>query len=283
MEKIVVVSDSTANLPPELLQEHEIPIIPLHIHWGEETYLDGVTLAPETFYRWLQEREDFPRTSQPAVGEFVDFFREVAERYQTDTIVGVFISSDLSGTVNSALQAQAELSDLRIEVVDSRSVSVGLGFQVLAGARAARSGAPLGEVLAVIHQVRAKAHVLFTVDTLEYLYRGGRIGGAARFFGSALKLKPLLTVEGGKVEALEKVRSRRKVVQRMLQVAEERLAGRRPAEMAVMDIAAAEEAEELLAVVRERFRPRRLFRALVAPVIGTHAGPGTLGIGWYPE
>ncbi|MEA3395891.1 MAG: DegV family protein [Chloroflexota bacterium] len=283
MEKIVVVSDSTANLPPELLQELDIPIIPLHIHWGEETYLDGVTLSPETFYRWLQERKDFPRTSQPAVGEFVDFFREVAERYQTDTIVGVFISSDLSGTVNSALQAQAELSDLRIEVVDSRSVSMGAGFQVLAGARAARSGVPLDKVLAVIRGVRAKVQFLFTVDSLEYLYRGGRIGGAARFFGSVLKLKPLLTVEGGKVDALEKVRSRRKVVQRMLQVTEERLAGRRPAEMAVMDIAAAEEAEELLAVVRERFRPRRLFHALVAPVIGTHGGPGTLGLGWYPD
>lgn len=283
MEKIVVVSDSTANLPPELLQELDIPVIPLHIHWGEETYLDGVTLSQETFYRWLQEREDFPKTSQPSIGEFMNFFREVAERYQTNTIVGVFISSDLSGTMASALQAQAELSDLRIELVDSRSVSVGLGLQVLAGVRAARSGAALDEVLAVTRGVCAKVQLLFTVDSLEYLYRGGRIGGAARFFGSALKLKPLLTVEGGKVEALEKVRGRRKVVQRMLQVTEERLAGRRPAEMAVMDIAAAEEAEELLAVVKERFRPRRLFHALVAPAIGTHGGPGTLGLGWYPD
>lgn len=283
MEKIVVVSDSTANLPPELLQELDIPVIPLHIHWGEETYLDGVTLSQETFYRWLQEREDFPKTSQPSMGEFMNFFREVAERYQPDTIVGVFISSDLSGTMASALQAQAELSDLRIELVDSRSVSVGLGLQVTAVARAARSGATLDEVLAVTREARAKVQLLFTVDSLEYLYRGGRIGGASRFFGSALKLKPLLTVEGGKIDALEKVRGRRKAVQRMLQVAEERLAGRRPAEMAVMDIAAAEEAEELLAVVKERFQPRRLFHALVAPVIGTHAGPGTLGIGWYPE
>ncbi len=283
MEKIVVVSDSTSNLPPELLQELDVPVIPLHIHWGEETYLDGVTLAPEIFYRWLQEREDFPKTSQPSIGEFMNFFREVAERYQTNTIVGVFISSDLSGTMASALQAQAELSDLRIELVDSRSVSVGLGLQVTAVARAARSGPRLAEVLALTREPRARVQLLFTVDSLEYLHRGGRIGGAARFFGSALKLKPLLTVEGGKIDALEKVRGRRKAVQRMLQVAEERLAGRRPAEMAVMDIAAAEEAEELLAVVKERFQPRRLFHALVAPAIGTHGGPGTLGIGWYPE
>lgn len=283
MKPIVVVTDSTSNLPPELAQEFQIPIIPLNIHWGEETYVDGVTLDTLTFYRWLQERRDFPTTSQPSPGAFMKFFREVAEKFDTDTILGIFISSDLSGTFASALQAQAELPELQLQLLDSRSVSIGLSFQVMAAARLARDGAAMEDIVAQVHRVRAKSSVLFTVDTLEYLHRGGRIGGASRFLGTALNLKPLLMIEGGRVAALEKNRGRRKGLQRLLELTEERLAGRQPVEIAIIDVDAEEDAAVLADEVQARFQPQRLYRGVMAPVVGAHAGPGTVGIGFYTE
>lgn len=283
MSRVAVVTDSTANLPADLLAELNIATIPLRMHWSGETYLDGVTLSTETFYRWLRERRDFPTTSQPSVGDFVKFFRNVAEQQQTDTMVGVFISSELSGTFASATQARSELPDLQIELVDSRSASMGTGFQALVAARAARLGASPAEVLAQVAHVRETVQVLFVVDTLEFLHRGGRIGGAARFLGTALNLKPLLTVEDGRVEALEKVRSRRKSLQRLVELAAERLGGRPMGEVAVLDVDAREEADEVISQVVEQLNPRRVYRTAITPVIGAHTGPGAVGLIFYQD
>lgn len=281
MSRVAVVTDSTANLPADLLTELNITTIPLRIHWSGETYLDGITLSTETFYRWLRERRDFPTTSQPSVGDFVKFFRHIAEQQQTDTLVGVFVSSELSGTFASATQACSELPDLQITLVDSRSASMGTGFQALVAARAARLGASQAEVLAQVEHVRETAQVLFVVDTLEFLHRGGRIGGAARFLGTALNLKPLLTVENGRVEALEKVRSRRKSLQRLVELAAERLGGRPMDEVAVLDVDAREEADEVISQVVEQLSPRRVYRMAITPVIGVHTGPGAIGLIFY--
>ncbi|MGC9399729.1 MAG: DegV family protein [Anaerolineae bacterium] len=282
MSEIIVVTDSTSNLPPDLVAEQNIPVIPLKVHWGDETYIDGVTLKPEQFYRWLQERDDFPTTSQPSAGEFVKFFNSVAEgRSDSITILGIFISSELSGTLLSATQARAMLPELDIRLVDSRSVSLGLGFQVLEAHQAVQEGASIEETIARVQQVRENTTVIFTVDTLEYLHRGGRIGGAARLLGSALNLKPLLAIEGGRVEVLEKIRSRRKALQRMLEVGKEALGVRRPAAAAVLDVDAPEAADQVAAEVAKRLRPRRLYRAWVTPVVGGHAGPGTVGMAFY--
>lgn len=281
MNKIVVVTDSTSNLPPHVARKYDIPIIPLNIHWGEETYLDGKTLSEETFYRWLEERKEFPTTSQPSAGSFIEFFRGVEESYQPDTILCLTISSDLSGTYSSAEQAKTALPEMQIEVLDSRSVSVGLGFQVLAAAKAVGAGESLEEVIQRVHQVRAKTSLVFTVGTLEYLHRGGRIGGAARLLGTALNLKPLLAIENGRVEPVEKIRGRRKSIQRILEITEERLAGRRPEMAAVLEVAAEEEAEAMAEEVRERLNPKEFFKAVVTPVVGGHAGPGTVGLGFY--
>ncbi len=283
MPEIIVVTDSTANLPSDLTAERNIPVIPLKVHWGDETYIDGVTLKTDTFYEWLRERDDFPTTSQPSAGEFVEFFEEAAEQYRASTLVGVFISSELSGTVSSALQAQELLSDLNVEVIDSRSVSIGLGFQVLAAQEAAAAGASVEEIRARVEQVRKNTTLLFTVNTLEYLHRGGRIGGAARLLGTALNLKPLLAIENGRVEVQEKIRSQRRALQRMLQLAEEALDGRRPAAAGVVDVDAQEAAERIVEEVTESMAPRRLYRMTMTPVVGGHAGPGTVALGVYTD
>ncbi|MCU0519575.1 MAG: DegV family protein [Anaerolineae bacterium] len=287
MTSFVVVTDSTSNLSPGPAEELGIPVIPLNVHWGEASYLDGVTLEAETFYRWLQERQDLPKTSQPSAGAFIDFFQQIADRENVKAVLGLFISEELSGTMASALQAKAHLAehrpDLRIEVVDSRSVSTGLGLQVLVAERVARQGGTIEAAMDKARWCSENTHVLFAVDTLEYLHRGGRIGGAARLLGSALNLKPVLTIAHGRVESLEKVRSRGKSLRRLVEIARERLGDRRPTELAIMHAAAPEDLAAFTEMVVEELKPERLLTRLLSPVVGTHAGPGALGFAFYAE
>ena len=283
MNKVAVVTDSTANLMPEVAEAYDISVIPLNVHWGDETYVDGVTLSAETFYQWLEEREEMPKTSQPSVGEFIQFFEEVAARHETDTIFGAFISAELSGTLASAIQAKAQLSHLNITLVDTRFVSMGVGFQALCAARASQAGASVDEILTRVQRVRAHTELIFTLDTLEYLRRGGRIGGAAHLVGTLLNLKPLLTIQGGVVEALGKSRGRQKSLQVLGETIQQRLTGRRPAELAVMHTGAEkdDDVDQVIAWVTEHIKPRRLYTGMLSPTVGTHGGPGAIGIAFH--
>ncbi len=281
IDRIVVVTDSSAYIPEEALGGLSIPVIPLWLMWGDERFRDGVDIDPPTFYRRLRASTTFPTTSQPSTGEFVDFFGQVAE--DADAIVGVFVTSKLSGTVANAEAVQAQLPELTIRVVDSLSTSMGLGFPVLAAARAAAAGKSLDEVVAAAEEMRDRMHLLFTVDTLEYLHRGGRIGGAKWLMGTALKIKPLLHFENGTIEPLVQVRTKRKAIARMLEVAEERLGGKRMAEATVIDAGSPEDGDAVAEQAKERFGISTVYRTMISPVIGAHAGPGTVGIAFYAE
>lgn len=287
MQRFAVVTDSTSNLSPGLAESLGIPIIPCTVHWGEESYLDGVTLDSETFYRWLKERKDFPKTSQPSAGAFIEFFQQVADAQKVDTVLGILVSAELSGTMSSAIQARTRLAelrpDLRIELVDSRSVSMGTGLQTMVAKAAADAGGTIEEAIQAASRCYEGSHVLFAVDTLEYLYRGGRIGKAARMLGSALDLKPVLTIAEGRVEPLEKVRSRAKSLRRIIEIAEERLQGRRPTALAVIHAEADEDLPGFTESVVQRLRPEVVHTRKLTPVVGTHGGPGTLGIAFYAE
>jgi DegV family protein with EDD domain len=279
--RIVVVTDSSAYIPEEALGDLNIPVIPVWLIWGDERFRDGVDIDPPTFYRRLRESEVFPTTSQPSAGEFEGFFQQVGA--EADAIVGVFLTSKLSGTMASAQAAQMELPELNIRIVDSLSVSMGLGFVVLAAARAAAAGRSLDDVVAVAEEMRDRIHLLFVVDTLEYLHRGGRIGGAKWLLGTALNIKPLLHFVDGTIEPLVQVRTKRKAVAQMLDVVEERLGGRRMAEASVVDANSPEEGDAVAELVKERFGISTVYRTLLSPAIGTHGGPGTLAIGFYAE
>jgi DegV family protein with EDD domain len=279
--KTVVVTDSTAYIPEEALGSLNIPVIPLWLIWGEERFRDGVDMDPPTFYRRLQESQVIPTTSQPSAGEFESFFREVSTK--ADTIVGIFLTSKLSGTVASAQVARAHLPELDIRIVDSLSVSMGLGFAALVAARAAAAGESPEEVVAAAERVRDGMNLLFTVDTLEYLHRGGRIGGAKWLLGTALNIKPLLHFVDGTIEPLAQVRTKRKVIARMLDVAEERLGGKRMAEASVVDANSPDEGDAIAEQAKRRFGLPTVYRTTFSPAIGTHGGPGTVGIGFYAE
>ncbi|HEY75619.1 MAG TPA: DegV family protein [Thermoflexia bacterium] len=280
-QKIAVVTDSTAYLPPDVQERLDIPVIPLNLVWGEEVLKDGEDIIPTAFYQRLQAASTMPTTSQPSAGEFVDFFRRVAEEKNTDTILGFFISSELSGTVASAEAAKNLLDDLNIVVVDSRSTSMGLGFQAMAAAEVIHAGGSIEEAVQAAETIRYRLHVLFVVDTLEFLHRGGRIGGAQRFLGTALKIKPILELENGRIESVEQVRTKKKAVARLVQIAQERAGAHPVPRAAVVHANAVEDCRRLQEQVQEALSPQEIYMTEVSPVIGTHTGPGTLGVAFY--
>ncbi len=279
--KIAIITDSTCDLPRELAKEHGIRIIPQVLIMGTQTWRDGVDIDSPTFYELLQTSSDFPATSQPSVPDFEEAFTELAQ--DADGIVAVLVSDKLSGTLNSARMAKENLPDVPIELVDTQGVSVQLGFIAIEAARAAAAGGDLQTVADAARALIGKVGVYFVVDTLEYLHRGGRIGAAARLFGTALNLKPLLAIKDGMVHPVTKVRSRRKALATLFQLLDEELAGKERIHMAVLHVAAPEEAAELAEQLAERFHPSELIRAECGPVVGTHAGPGTLGVVYYSE
>jgi len=195
----------------------------------------------------------------------------------------VLVSSKISGTVDSARAARKQLSKLSIKVVDSLQGSMGAGFMVLAAARAAAAGKSVKEIVAAAEQLQEKIHFFFMVDTLEYLHKGGRIGTAKRLLGTALSIKPILQFKEGLIQPLSQARTKRKALAEILQIAEQRLGGKRMAEAAVVDVAAPQEGDSFAERVKERFNPLLLHRSPVSPVVGSHIGPGALGLAFYTE
>ncbi|KPL21377.1 MAG: hypothetical protein AMJ93_09770 [Anaerolineae bacterium SM23_84] len=279
--KIVVVTDSSAYIPEQALGGLSIPVIPMWLIWGDDRFRDGVDIDPPTFYRRLQQSTVFPTTSQPSAGEFEEFFRQAG--VDADAIVAVLITSKLSGTVASAHAARAQLPELDIRIVDSLSVSMGLGFVTLAAARAAAAGKALDEVVTTAEAVRDRLNLLFVVDTLEYLHRGGRIGGAKWLVGTMLSIKPLLHFVDGTIEPLAQVRTKRKATARLLEVVEERLGGRQMAEVSVFDANSPGEGNAIAEQIKERFGVSTVYRTVLSPAIGVHGGPGTIGVVFYTD
>jgi DegV family protein with EDD domain len=279
MKKVAILTDSTAYLPQDQMEKYEISSVPLAVIWGEETFEDGVTITPEEFYTKLNTAKIMPSTSQPSVGKMQDAFKALLA--QDCDVFGIFISEKLSGTIQSALQAREMLpKGSRVEIFDSETTTLAMGFQVLAAARAAADGASLEECLAVAEQARQKSGVYFMVDTLEFLYRGGRIGGGARFLGTALNMKPILYVHKGKIESLERVRTKGKALDRLIELVAEKCEGKNPIRLASSHATSPEDARVLLEKAKERLNPVETLIGDLSPVIGTHVGPGTVALAY---
>ena len=278
MGRVIVVTDSTAYIPSPLVLKHGIRVVPLSLVWGNEVFRDGVDMMPAEFYARLKTAKVMPSTSQPSPDEFKKVFGPIVEA--GNAVLAVLLSSQLSGTVDSAVQAKQSFPDAKIEIVDTLTTAMALGFTTLAAARAVQGGADLAEAAQVARQAVADSGVIFVVDTLEFMRRGGRIGGAAAFLGAALNMKPLLTLHEGKVEVLDKVRTKGKAVDRMLDIIEQQIGSRRPLRIGTLQAAAEEEAKALLDRAKNRFRPEETVFSEVSPVIGTHVGPGTVGLAY---
>ncbi|MCA9950082.1 MAG: DegV family protein [Anaerolineales bacterium] len=280
-KKVALVIDSTANLPEEFVEKYNIYVIPLIVNWAGESLRDGVDITPTAFYERLTRAKEMPSTSQPSAGEFVDVFSKAAET--AESILCLTISSELSGTFASANAARDMLEDIPIDIVDTRSTVMAMGFMALKAAEAIENGADLAEAAQVARDLITKVRILFVVDTLEFLHRGGRIGGASRLFGSVLSIKPVLTLENGRIDTLEKIRTKRKAIQYMLDYVVADVAGKSEIHAVMLNAVAFDDADAAAAKLQQQLNIENIPHSELSPVIGTHVGPGAIGIAYYAE
>ncbi len=284
MGRVAIVTDTTHYLPRELIARNGVHEVSLYVHWGDRHEREAELADFNEFYEHLRSGGSLPTTSQPSVGDFLAVYEPLLA--DGSDICSIHLAGGISGTVSSAEQAAGELAERglgdRIEVMDSRSACGGLGLIVLAAAAAASGGATLGEVRERAERAREQSRIWFAIDTLEYLRRGGRIGAAQAWMGSALKIKPILTVDG-EITPIERVRTSGRAFERMVEYLQSRKEDGAE-RWAVQHIQAAPQAERIVERGRELFGSEPEFCSEIGPVIGTHVGPGLLGVaGIAPE
>ncbi len=276
---IRIVTDSTCDLPKDIVEKHDITVVPLRVSWGSETYRDGVDFTPAEFFRRLETSEQLPTTSQPAVGDFAEVYRRLTGAGHS--IISIHISSKLSGTHHAALLAR-DMVGGDIQVVDSGNVSLGLGLQVLEAARAAVSGTK-EEVLRAVQSAMRSMRLICCLRTLEYLRKGGRIGDLAALVGTLLNIKPLIAVEKGCLVSTERARGFRQAVLRMVDSLAASMPKGAQHVVGVMHAATRETAEWLQEEVLKRIEPLEIYVIETGAVIGTHAGPGAVGLAAFSK
>lgn len=281
--QIAIVTDSTNDLPLPLREQYRIGVVPLTIVWGERQYLDGIDITPEEFYRQLEVDPARPTTSQPSPPDFTRVFNDAAAGGAQEILV-ITISSAMSGTIASA-RAAAEEFRLPVRVLDSRSNSMSLGWQLLAAARARDAGADLEGMAKAADEVRSRLHYHIVLDTLEYLVKSGRIAGAARFIGNTLKVKPQIRVnhKTGTVEPGDVSRTRAKALETLYDSFFKQVDATKPTRIAVLHNAAYEEAQALTDRIAGEQKPLELITGIVSPVLGAHTGPRAVALCGYSE
>lgn len=281
---IKIVTDSTCYMPADIIARYDIRVVPLKVQFGEESYNEITGITNQDFYQRLKTSRDFPTTSQPSPAEFQAAYQQILGRHPGAEILTITLSSKLSGTYNSAMVAAQQVDRAAITVFDSLSTALGLGLMVIMAGEQAAAGSKLAPILTRLEQMRRDTMIVMVVDTLEYLKRGGRIGPAAAFLGTLLNTKPLLAVVAGQVQPLDRVRTKQRALERLLQELERKLARPdQPVQVGVMHVSAEAEMEKMAAMVKERFNVTRFYTAELGPVIGAHVGPGTLGVGLCPD
>lgn len=278
MNKVTILTDSSAYLPKDVIADLPVTSVPLTLTWDGVTYRDGIDIQPDEFYERMRNSTTLPVTSQVSVNEYKVAFEKILE--SGSSVLNLGISSGISGSINAAIQAKTYFKDAPIEVMDTKLVSMALGFQVLAAARAARDGASLEECKRIAREAYDHIGVYFVVDTLKYLHAGGRIGGAKRFLGTALKIKPILMIDDGKIEAAKSVFTMHKAIEAMVDLVEKGIDGRKPVHISVFHAGIPDQARQLLDRCTRQFNAEESILSCVSPVIGSHVGPGTISIAY---
>jgi DegV family protein with EDD domain len=281
--KIAIITDSTNNLPMEFISQYQIKVVPLTLVMGSQTFLDGVEMHPEEFYKRLTSEKVHPTTSQPAPGDFLKAYLAAKEEGAKEIIV-LTISSAMSGTIESARMAAKNI-DMPVTIIDSKSNTMGLGWQVLACARARESGASVNEIVTIVDNVREHLHLHVLLDTLEYLFKGGRIAGAAKLVNNVLKIKPQIRVNHatGSVEPVDISRTRARAIEGLYSAFTKKLDLTKPLRIAILHNDALEEAKALAEKVIAELKPVELIIQLTSPVLGVHTGPQAIAMAGYYE
>jgi len=278
MAKVIILTDSSAYLPKEIVSEYPIEVLPLTLIWEGKQYRDGVDILPDEFYQRLSTSESLPQTSQVTVNQFQEMFQKLLD--QGFDVLCMGISKGISSSYDSSIQALKSFHGKAVEVLDTKLVSMALGLQVLEAAKAAKRGASLAECKQIAEEAYPKIGVYFTVDTLKYLAAGGRINSAKRLVGTALNIKPILEIRDGKIELVESVISKKKAIRRMVKMVEKNIEGKKPVRISVFHALEQEAARSLLAELKETFGAEDAILSHVSPVVGAHVGPGTISIAY---
>ncbi len=284
MPIVGVLTDSCASIPEKLIGELNIKVVPYYLHKGQETLRDLVDVQREEFFRWLATAKELPKTANPGPGDYLETFKELAQEVQE--IVSIHMTSLGSGAYQAAVMAremaEEALPDLRIEVIDTRNVSLCQGWMVIEAARAALAGQDLGEIVALVRDMIPITRMIQTADTLRYLYMGGRIGKAQHLLGSLLNIKPLIGMEDGVIVPLGQARSRLGAYRKIVEMMEKDVGHLGRVKVAFVHAAALEEVQKLRAMVEERLTCVEVLMAELSPALGVHTGPGTAGVCYFP-
>jgi len=274
-----IVADTTCGLSLEMVRSLGMPMIPQIINFGDESFREGIDIDHATFMTRLRTGRELPKTAAPYPGDFIQAFEPLTKR--DESIVCIHPSTEISGTVRSAMTARESFPDADIRIIDTRTIAGPLGTMVLEADKLARAGATAEEVEALIVDLMARARIYFLVDTLEFLQRGGRIGGAAALVGSILQVKPILTFTDGRIEAFEKERTKKRALARIKDLITAEAAYGNEAHLTVMHTAAPQEAELLATELRAALGADNVLIMDLVPAVVTHAGPGALAFGFF--
>ncbi len=275
--RFALVTDTTADIPPALAEERQIYMIPQVIVWGRETLRDGIDITSPAFYERLATAKEMPTTSRPAPTDLAALWQRARDETGAESVVMLSVSAEVSGTISSCQEA-VKMVDFPVHVLDTRTISLALGLTVLRTADARDEGLEPEAAITLARQLAGDSRALFSPGTLEFLHRGGRIGGAQHLIGTALSIKPILHLVDGRVEALENIRTRKRALNRLLELVEESRDPAKPLYIGVVHGSAPEEAQQLAGQIEQRWQPELLLQGWVSPSIGVHAGPGVIGV-----
>lgn len=276
MARIALVTDSTCDLTPAIIEQYGIHVVPLNVIFGDKNYRDGVNITTEQFFEMLQTEAEHPSTSQPSPGDFAAVYEQLRGKY--DHVISIHLSSQLSGTYQSAEMARDMFADMDIALIDSQSASIGLGWVVILAARAIAAGKSKQEVIEIAERASKEQHILLTVESLEWLHKNGRIGKASALLGGLLSVRPVLHIEAGIVAPYGKQRGKmEKVLQTMVASMTELVPNDRPVYIGIVHATSAEMAEYVAGLLQEAYDVKELITTAVGPVIGVNTGPGTVG------
>lgn len=278
---VKIIGATSTGISAEIAQQLDLTIVPLRVNFGIETLRDGVDISPEAFLDRLAVSKQFPTTSQPPAGDFLQLYEKL--RAADHDVLCVLLSNKLSGTVMSANTAKEQLHDEHIYVFDTLNVAVGEAIMVTEAARLAQDGKSLPEIVQRLEFMRGKMQLYFVVDTLEYLAKGGRVSNAQAFLGTLLQMKPILKVENGLVEGAERIRTTSKAHARLRYIVEEGIRGKSNVQVAVMYTTIRDKAQKLADGIRTAYHLTHVPVYAVSPAVSAHTGPGALGVAFYAE
>lgn len=279
--KTAIVTDSTAYIPEHIREQYNIHMIPLSVNFGNETYQEEIEITSEEFFEKMRGQQDLPTTSQPPVGKFVELFEELSKDY--DAVISIHLSSGISGTYNGAATAGNMVENIQVFTFDTEISAMVQGFYVLEAAELAQEGKSPENILARLEEMKKTMRAYIMVDDLTNLQKGGRLSGAQALIGSLLQVKPILHFENKVIVPFEKVRTRKKALNRVFELLHEDAQHNEPMRIVAILANRPEEAEKMRQELQEKYPNAECMASYFGPVIGTHLGEGAVGIAWYKK